>query len=115
MHELSIAQEIVEMAVDAATRANAERVLTVHLKVGRMSGVEAGALLFSFDVATQGTILEGSRLAIIDVPLVVWCSHCLKEVELATVQQFRCPTCDTPCGEIRSGRELDIESLEVEP
>lgn len=103
------------MAAEAATRANAERVVAVHLKVGRIAGVEAGALRFSFDIAAQGTMLEGSHLAIIDVPLVVWCSHCLAEVELPSVQQFRCPRCNTPCGEIRSGRELDIESLEVEP
>lgn len=115
MHELSIAHDIVELAVEAAERAKAERVIAVNLKVGRLSGIESGALLFSYDTATHGTILEGSQLTIIDVPLVVWCAHCLKEVELPTVSHFRCPTCDTLCGEVRSGRELDIESLEIEP
>jgi hydrogenase nickel incorporation protein HypA/HybF len=115
MHELSIAQGIVELASEAAHRAQAERVVAVHLKVGPLSGVEAGALLFSYGIAAEGTILEGSRLAIIDVPLVVWCAYCLKEVALPSVQHFRCPTCGAACGEIRSGRELDIESLEVEP
>jgi hydrogenase nickel incorporation protein HypA/HybF len=115
MHELSIAHGIVEMAAEAAVRARAERVIAVNLKVGRLAGIEPGALVFSYDIAAEGTILEGSRLTIIDVPLVVWCSHCLKEIELPSVQQFRCPTCATPCGEIRSGRELDVESLEIEP
>ncbi|MEO7964515.1 MAG: hydrogenase maturation nickel metallochaperone HypA [Gemmatimonadaceae bacterium] len=115
MHELSIAQGIVELATEAAARAKAERVVSVNLKVGRLSGIEPGALQFSYDIVAEGTILEGSRLTIIDVPLVVWCAHCLKEIELVSVQQFRCPTCATPCGEIRSGRELNIESLEIEP
>ena len=115
MHELSIAQNIVELATEAATRANAERVIAVTLKVGRFAGIEPGALLFSYEIAAQGTILEGSRLEIVHVPLVVWCAHCLKEVELDSVQRLRCPTCGTPCGEIRRGRELDIESLEIEP
>jgi hydrogenase nickel incorporation protein HypA/HybF len=114
MHELSLAHGIVEQVTQAAQEANAVRVVSVQLKVGRLAGVEPGALLFCYDIATQGTPLEGSRLVIRDVPLVVWCAHCLKEVELDGVQSFRCPTCNTPCGEIRQGREMEIESLEVE-
>jgi len=114
MHELSLAQGIVEQACEAARLAGAARVVSVRLRVGRLAGVEAGALRFSLDVATAGTPLEGARLDIEDVPLVVWCAHCLKEVELPTIQRFRCPTCDTACGEIRQGRELEIAALEVE-
>lgn len=114
MHELSLAHGIVEQASAAARAANAQRVVAVQLKVGRLSGIEAGALLFSYEIASQGTPMEGSRLEILDVPLVVWCAHCLKEVELPGIQRFRCPTCDTPCGEIRQGRELEIAALEIE-
>lgn len=114
MHELSVAHGIVEQSVEAAQRAKADKVLSVRIKVGRLAGVEAGALLFCYEVASKGTLLEGSRLEILDVPLVVWCAHCLVEVELAGVQSFRCPTCNTPCGEIRQGRELQVESLEIE-
>lgn len=115
MHELSLAHGIVEQAIEAARHASAERVVSVHLKVGRLAGVEAGALLFCYDLATEGTFLEGSRLEIVDLPLIVWCAHCLEAVELPGVQSFRCPTCGTPCGEIRQGRELEIASLEIEP
>ncbi|MBK6488779.1 MAG: hydrogenase maturation nickel metallochaperone HypA [Gemmatimonadetes bacterium] len=115
MHELSLAQGIVEQAVASAAQADAKRVVAVHLKIGRLAGVEPGALLFCYDDASKGTMLEGSRLVIHDVPLVVWCAHCLREVELPGVQSLRCPTCQTPCGEILQGRELQIESLEIEP
>lgn len=114
MHELSLAHGIVEVAAEAAQRMDAVKVTAVNLRVGRMSGVEPGALLFSYDIAASGTLLEGSRLVIIDVPLVVWCSHCLKEVELPELNRFRCPDCGTAAGEIRRGRELEIESLEIE-
>lgn len=114
MHELSIAEHIVEQAAEVARREGATRVVAVRLRVGALCGVEAGALRFSYDVATEGTILAGTRLEIIDVPLVVWCAHCLREVTLESVQLFRCPTCGTECGEIVAGRDLDIESVEIE-
>ena len=114
MHELSIAQGIVEVAAETATRHRALKVNAVNMKVGRLAGVDAGALLFSYDIVAAGTLLEGSRLAIIDVPLVVWCANCLREVTLPEVNQFRCPDCGVAAGEIRHGRELEIESLEIE-
>ncbi len=113
MHELSLAHGIVDQAAAAAEDAQAERVIAVHLRIGRLAGVEPGALVFAYDIASKGTRLEGSRLEIRDVPLVVWCAHCLREVELPGVQSLRCPTCQTACGEIRRGRELEIESLEI--
>ncbi len=114
MHELSLAHGIVELASEAAERAQAARVTAVHLRVGRLSGVEAGALLFSYDIAAAGTPLEGSRLVIEELPVVVWCVPCGALRELPGVQRFRCPTCDTPSGDIRQGRECDVQSIEIE-
>ncbi|MFP5356187.1 MAG: hydrogenase maturation nickel metallochaperone HypA [Gemmatimonadota bacterium] len=114
MHELSLAHGIVEQSAEAARNAGAAKVLSVRIKVGALAGVEPGALLFCYEVASKETLLEGSRLEILYVPLVVWCAHCLKEVELEGVQSLRCPSCGTPCGEIRRGRELQVESVEIE-
>lgn len=113
MHELSLAHGIVEIATEAARRAGATRVESVQLRVGRLAGVEAGALLFSFDLAAAGTVLEGARLEIEDVPLVIWCTPCGAERELPGVQRFRCPVCDTPSGDIRRGREFEVFALEI--
>lgn len=114
MHELDLARNIVELAIEEAQRLDAMKVNTVHLKVGRLSGVDAGALHFAFDVATADTLLAGARLEVIDVPLVVWCAHCLAEVVLPQVNHFVCPRCGTAAGEIRQGRELEIASLEID-
>jgi hydrogenase nickel incorporation protein HypA/HybF len=114
MHELDLARNIVELAVEAAERMEAVRVNAVNLRVGRLAGVDPGALHFAFDVATADTLLAGARLQVIDVPLVVWCAHCLTEVELPQVNHFRCPRCGTAAGEIRQGRELEIASLEID-
>ncbi|MBL0938635.1 MAG: hydrogenase maturation nickel metallochaperone HypA [Gemmatimonadaceae bacterium] len=114
MHELSIAQGLVEIATAEATRLGATHVHAVYLAVGRLSGVEAGALEFSYDLVTDGTLLAGSRLVIEDVPIAIQCAPCDTVRELPGVNRFRCPVCDTPSADIRRGRELDLTRLELD-
>jgi hydrogenase nickel incorporation protein HypA/HybF len=113
MHELSIAHGIVEAAVAHLEPQGPVRVTAVHVAVGRLSGVEAGALTFCYEIATAGTSLDGSRLVIEDVPLRIFCAPCDAERELPGVNRFRCPECDTPSGDIRRGRDLELTHLEV--
>ena len=114
MHELSIAHSLVEIANAAAERAGATQVTQVHVAVGALSGVAIESLLFCYDIAASGTLLEGSRLVIREVPLAVYCSACSSEVALAEPNRFVCPDCGAPTPEIRRGRELAVESLEIE-
>lgn len=114
MHELSIVNSIVENATESARDANAVRVLKVHLRLGVLSGVVKDALLFCYDMSTRDTILEGSSLEIEEVPVVIHCAACKEDRELPDIQRFRCPVCDTPSGDVRQGKELEIGSLEVE-
>ncbi|HXU33066.1 MAG TPA: hydrogenase maturation nickel metallochaperone HypA, partial [Thermoanaerobaculia bacterium] len=72
------------------------------------------SLLFCYDIAARSTLLEGSRLVVREVPLVIHCAVCERDVELPGPLQFRCPVCETPSGDIRQGRELYIEGLEVD-
>lgn len=114
MHELSIAHSLVSIAEDAIKGAGVTRVEVVHLKLGALSGVVRDALLFAYDVATEGTALAGSRLEIEDVPVVVYCPTCDAERTLESIQLFCCPVCDTPTADIRQGREIELISLECE-
>ncbi|BCX04109.1 MAG: hypothetical protein KatS3mg053_2047 [Candidatus Roseilinea sp.] len=114
MHELSIAASLVESAEQAARRAGAQRVTQVFLRLGALSGVAKDALLFSYDVAAAGTLLAGSRLVIEDVPVVVHCEHCRRDVTLPGIQDFRCPICGQPCAQIIAGRALEIAGIEIE-
>lgn len=113
MHELSIALDLVEIASKAAREAGVSRVEAVNLRLGVFSGVVKDALLFGYDIATEGTPLQGSRLVIEDVPLVVYCPTCAREVALPSVQCFQCPDCESPVSEIRQGQEIEIVSMEV--
>jgi hydrogenase nickel incorporation protein HypA/HybF len=114
MHELSIAYSLVDAATQSALEAGATRVVEVRLRLGVLSGVTRGALEFSYEIATADTMLEGSKLVVTDLPVRVYCAVCAMEVELPSVQRFRCPVCDTPSGDIRQGRELEIESIEID-
>jgi hydrogenase nickel incorporation protein HypA/HybF len=64
MHELSIALSMIEMASDEVVRHGGRRVTALHLKLGQLSGVAKEALTFSWEIACQGTALEGSQLII---------------------------------------------------
>jgi hydrogenase nickel incorporation protein HypA/HybF len=113
MHELSIAYSLVQAADAAAQEVGLTQVSAVHLQLGALSGIVKDALLFSYDLASQGTRLEGSKLVIQDVPVSVYCRVCQAEGALASIQRFCCPVCGTPTADIRRGRELDIVGLEV--
>lgn len=114
MHELSIAYSLVEIASQSAQDAGATKVVSVTLRLGALSGVVRGALEFGYEVATADTLLAGSTLIVKELPVRVYCVECAQVVELLSVQSFRCPVCGTPSGDLRQGRELEIESIEID-
>ncbi len=114
MHELSIALSIVELAEEEAEQRGGVQVSAIHLKLGPLAGVVKGALLSSFVLACEGTSLAGSRLIIEEVPIVVYCSACLAQRTLDSMQWFACPECKSPVSEVLKGRELEVVALEIQ-
>ena len=112
MHELSIAHSIVTTAIAAAEEAGVTDVRSVTLELGALSGVVDDALQFGYEVASAGTMLEGTALQIERVPVRIWCEVCEAERELSAPTRFRCAECDTPSGRVVSGRELQVVGLE---
>jgi hydrogenase nickel incorporation protein HypA/HybF len=113
MHELSIAMSIIEMAEEEAEQRDV-RVIAVHLKLGRLAGIVKAALLSAYELACEGTVLEGSRLIIEDVPILVHCPKCDASRPLASMQRFVCPECETPVSEVLQGRDLQVTALEIQ-
>jgi hydrogenase nickel incorporation protein HypA/HybF len=113
MHELSIAIGIVEAAQEEAERHHG-RVSAVHLRVGALSGVAPEALQSSYEIACADTPLQGSRLVIEEVPVVVYCPTCDGPRTLSSVQWFCCSECGTPTPDVRQGKELELVALEIE-
>jgi hydrogenase nickel incorporation protein HypA/HybF len=114
MHELSIATSMIEMAAEEGARRNGARVVAVHLKLGRLSGVVKDALLFSWDVACEDTPLAGARLVIEESPVVVYCPTCREDQTLTAEQWLACPQCGTPTPEVVQGNELEVVALEIQ-
>jgi len=113
MHELSIAMSIIDTAAAEAARRGAAQVSAVHLKLGPLSGVVKDALLFSYELACDGTVLQGSELIIEEMPVVVFCPSCEAEQVIESIQSFCCPVCGTLTSEVIRGRELEVFAMEI--
>jgi hydrogenase nickel incorporation protein HypA/HybF len=113
MHEMGIAMQIAEIAVasipDELKPARVER---VNVKVGKLSAVVTDSLRFCFEVITRETPLEGAELAVQEVPVTARCKDCRHEWTIEN-PVFSCSRCSSGAVELLTGRELDIESIEI--
>src|SRR3569832_2378609 len=98
MHELSIMDSALTMALEQAEKAGALQVHVIRLRIGTLSGVVPEALQFAFETLAPGTIAENAKLAIEDVPARFWCPSCSREFE-ATDLFSDCPRCHRPSGD----------------
>lgn len=114
MHELSIVSSIVDSVTESLAAFPGARVVEVRLRVGALASVVEDSLQFCYGIATAGTMLEGSTLRVHLLPVVVHCARCGRDGPIASVQSFRCPHCGEPSFEVRQGRELEIEAIEIE-
>ena len=114
MHELSVALDLIDAAASQAERLGATRVHALHVGIGVLSGISKDALLFSFELAAAGTVVEGARLEFEDEALVAWCTGCNEARPLASCLDRRCPVCQQPAPELLSGDGLVLKALEVE-
>ena len=107
---MAIAEGILDIALKTMEENEAKRVARVKLLVGEMAGVECESLLFCFEALTKGTAADGAAL---DIERVGRCGSCGKEQHVERYS-FLCPSCRNGALEIISGRELKVESLEVD-
>lgn len=108
MHELSIAQNIVEIV---SQKAGLRRVSRVKIAIGKLSAVSPEALAFCFDECTRDTLLEKAQLEIEVVRPQGKCSQCSEEMLLEDPPWV----CACGCSKIRciAGMELDIREMEI--
>lgn len=113
MHEMAIAQGILDIALENAGRHDAAKITVIKLQVGEMTEVEPEALRFCFAALAAGTPAAEAILEIETTPLRARCRDCGHEFAVARFC-FLCPACGSAGVEVISGRELRVEHLEVE-
>ena len=113
MHEMSIVESIVSTVLEKAEKDNAKKVHGVYLVIGELSGVLTDAVEFYFSFLTKDTIAAGAKLFFMQPPTLVRCRNCGTEYSPENMK-LDCPKCKERKIEIISGRELFIESIEVE-
>ena len=113
MHEMSLAEGVIQLIEDAAKTNNFTRVKTVWLEIGQLAGVEPEAMRFCFEAVAHGSIAAGANLEIDVTPGRGWCLDCAAEVPVAA-QYEPCPQCGGYSVKVRSGTEMRVKELEVE-
>ena len=114
MHELSIVSGVVDSVTETLLAYPGATVKEVRLRIGALASVVEDSLQFCYGIATEGTPLEGSVLIVKILPVRMHCEKCAQDVEIASLQSFRCPRCSEPVADMRQGRELEIDSIEID-
>ena len=114
MHELSIVSSVVDSVTETLKAYPGATVREVRLRVGVLASVVEDALQFCYGIASEGTPLEGSTLVVKVLPVIAHCSSCAQDVEIPSLQSLGCPRCGEPVSDLRQGRELEIESIEID-
>lgn len=112
MHELSLAQALVDLVEEHARRDGFARARALRVALGALSHVAPEALAFGFEVASRGTRAEGARLVLERVAARGFCTRCAREVEIAT-DSVTCAACGEAASALVGGDELRLVDLEV--
>jgi hydrogenase nickel incorporation protein HypA/HybF len=113
MHEIGIANSILEAARQEAARQAAVRVRRVCVRIGTLAGVDADALRFGFEALTRDTDLAELELEIELCPRINRCAACSAEFIVADYD-FRCPQCGEGKTQFISGDQLELAYLEID-
>lgn len=114
MHEMGIAEGILTSSLDAAGEAGARRITSVYVTIGELTEVSEDALQFAWEAIAPETLAEGSTLDITMVRAASSCADCGHEWEHDRYSGAQCPSCDSWVVMLRSGRELKIDSIDID-
>lgn len=113
MHEMALAESVLDLVEFRARREGCRRITTVRLEIGKLSGVEPEAMRFCFDAAASGTLAEGAALDIIERDGSAWCFDCERHTPLAA-RGAPCPVCGGYRLRLDEGSAMRVSELEIE-
>ena len=113
MHELAIAQGIIDIVNAEQKNQGFERVLEIKLKLGEFSGIIPQCIREFFPIAAAGSPAEKAELVMESIPASFSCLDCGYEGPVDR-KNACCPTCSSTAIRMTAGREFFVESLKVE-
>lgn len=114
MHELSVTQNILEIALRHAGDARATRITDLYLVIGQLSSIVGDSVQFYWDFVARGTLAEGSRLHFQRIPAELVCQECGCRYS-PSGEELACPSCSSSRVRLAAGDEFQLEAIEVEP
>jgi hydrogenase nickel incorporation protein HypA/HybF len=114
MHELAIAQDLLETILQVAKDNNAQTVISARVRAGVCSGVNDESLRFGFDALAEETLARGCDLQIVRVPQKVACQKCEWAGEVLEMRDPFCPECGMTLFPEFRDRQLILETVNVE-
>lgn len=113
MHEMSLAEAVLQQVEDTARREAATRVRRVILAIGRLAAVEPDALRFCFASVSRGTLAAGALLEIEEIAGAGWCQQCAATVPM--VERYAaCPLCGAFQLQATAGTEMRVREIDIE-
>ena len=113
MHELSVTESLLKIAVEHAEKANAGRVTDLHIVIGDLASMVDDSIQFYWDIIAKDTIAEQATLHFRRVPAQLQCNTCSEKYQ-PTDKELICPNCHGIGARIISGEEFFLESIDVE-
>ena len=105
MHELSVTQSLLDLALEQAALHGAQKITRMDVVVGRLQGLVEDSMLFYFEILADETPAKGAEVRIEMLPAMARCRECSSQFELEEMN-WVCTSCGARTLEIISGREL---------
>jgi hydrogenase nickel incorporation protein HypA/HybF len=113
MHELAVAESILEIAIRHAKSQNAQKITDLYIVMGQWSSVVDDSLQFHWDLLSDGTIAKGATLHFKRIPVEIVCLDC-GHTYTPSHRDLLCPNCDSVRIKVKTGEEFFLEAIEVE-
>jgi hydrogenase nickel incorporation protein HypA/HybF len=114
VHELSLTQTLIDQVEKEVERSGAKgRVTRVTLVIGRLSGVNSDAMRFAFEMLAPGTLLEGAQMHVTEPEATCRCRACKARTDIRELV-VECPACGSDDVSIEGGRDLLLQSIDLE-
>jgi hydrogenase nickel incorporation protein HypA/HybF len=113
MHELSVTQEILNIAIEKAREAGATSIKRINLVIGDISSCMDDSVRFYFEILSKNNIAQGAELDFRRIPVSLRCRHC-GQVYTPTWGSWDCPQCGRAEIDVIAGHEFYVDNIEIE-